>query len=245
MLKFQLVPYGKIDHESAIRAAMRNTGNEDQLDADLFEVTSDFLSKEIDVEKVKSSVPKWAENRIVALAQIIAKLRTEVERDFRGEQVKYRPQDEVATRLGKQLKKAAMLMTLTNDDPNGRFLESDFAVVERLAFDTAIGWNLDVVQAMMTYDNGKGEVSTKDLTEKSGLPRSNISRKLDDLLLLKVVTKIQRKATARNEDRILYRLTPEIRELWRAAEIKTIHVDRVMSVAKGRKIKIRRTTRRP
>lgn len=245
MLKFQLIPHHKTDHESVIRAAMRNTGNEGELDEDLFEITSDFLSREIDVDRVKRSVPQWAEDRIVALAQLIAKLRTEVERDFRGEQVRYRPQDEVATRLGKQLKKMAMLLTLTNDDPRGVVTESDFKVVERVAFDTAIGWSLDVVQAMMQFNGGQQPVSTKDLVDVSGLPRSNIARKMDDLLLLRVIEKITEKGAARNLDRVFYRLMPSVVKLWNQAKVAGEHFRRVATVAKGRKIKIRRGLRRP
>lgn len=245
MLKYQLIPYGHRDHESQIRAAMRNTGKEDELDADLFAAVSGFLSRDIDIDKIINGLPTWAEDRIVGLAQLIAMLRTEVERDYRGEMIKYRPQDEVATRLGKQLKKLAMLLPLTNDTKNMEFLESDFDVVERVAFDTAIGWSLDVVQAMMSFNNGLQPVSARELIEISKLPRSNISRKLEDLTMLKVVERTVDKTAARNEDRVFYKLSKPIRSLWAMAKVKSRHVERTMLVARGRKIKIRKGARKP
>lgn len=237
MLKFQLIPYAKRDHEAQIRAAMENTGIEDQMDEALFDVTARFFENEVDLDACRKKIPEWVTNRIVSISQIVAKLRVQVERDMRGETVKYKPQEEVASRLGKQLKKLAI--TLIPTSKTGEFTEEDWKVVERTAFDTATGWNLDVVQAIMDINGGEKPVTAKELIERSGLPRSNVSRRLEDLMILKAVKKEIREKASRNEDRVTYVLSPDIVRLWKQSEIKLNHVRRVVIVRKSRKYRLK------
>jgi len=233
MLKFQL-SRTREEQESIIEKAMENLGQEIDMEEELAEATEAFLNRDVNVDEIMTRIPKghWARRRILALSQLIARLRMEVERDFRGDQVMYRPQDEVGSRLAKQLLKLAMFLTETIDGGNKEFGKEEWRIVERVAFDTAIGWNLDVIQVIAR--NG-GRVSKRELVEGSRLPPTNVTRRIEDLLILRSITKHfdeDSKVTS-------FALTDDIKDLWRRSMVQDDHAEIVTDVRRTRKYRLR------
>jgi DNA-binding HxlR family transcriptional regulator len=238
MLKFQLVPRNLQEFDDIIRAAMSNSGKEDEMEKELQEVSAGFLTSVAGSVKnggeMTDVVPEWAIERIIALSQIVANLRGEVERDFRGEIVKYRPQNEVGTRLAKQMVKLGYCLACIGEGEN-KLTKKDYDIVERVAFDTAIGWNLDVVQVLM--QNG-GQMSRPDLARESALPVSNVTRRLDDMELLGVVRRIAVNKNSRaTMPKVHYRVSSDIRKLWARAEVSEYHAGRFARARKIKKVK--------
>ena len=230
-LKFQLSRSRK-EQETIIQRAMDNIGLEEELESGLSDVTEDFLNREIDVDELRSRIPKWARDRIIALSQLVAALRMEVERDFRGDQVKYRPQVEVGTRLAKQLLKTGMVLTETcMGKPT--FGVTEWNVIERIAFNTAIGWNLDVVQSMM--ENGGLPLNKNQLAKASNLPPSNVTRRLEDLSIAGMLNTSFDKKTCST----YYQLVEHVQSLWKRSMVQNNHSALVVELRKHVKGKLR------
>lgn len=232
MLKYQMSRSSR-EQELLISRAMQNLGKEQKLEKELSDVTNQFLNRSLDPDVLSGRIPKWAHDRILALSQLVVRLRSDVARNLRGDQVMFRPQTEIGTRLAKQLLKLAMLLTETNDDGN-KFDKNEWRIVERVAFDTAIGWNLDVVQAMMT--NPKGVMTKSELIAKSDLPPSNVARRLEDLLILGII-KPEKSGDKFNTTN--YRVVSDIQSLWKRSMVQDDHVSLVSDVRKVRKYRLK------
>lgn len=216
-LKYQMVNIQQIDQDAVIQSAINNVGRESNMVGDICDAVNRFTDYDVDMDRVYTLVPGWARDRIVALSQIIGTLRATVSRaDYTGE-VTHRPTAEVGTRLAKQLVKVGCVIGEIN---GGRELtRTDYALVERVAFDTAIGWNLDVVQAMM--DAGGGMAMTqKDIADAARLPSTNVRRRLDDMMELGIIHK--RAAEHREGPRqakFTFTLCEKLRALWDRAKV--------------------------
>lgn len=232
MIKFQMSRSAK-ESEVLISRAMANLGKEQKLEKELSNVTNLFLNRSLDSEILLERIPDWAIDRILALSQLVVLLRSDVARNLRGDQVMFRPQPEVGSRLAKQLKKLAVLLTETSDDGK-TFGQDEWKIVERVAFDTAIGWNLDVVQAMMT--NPKGVMSKSELVTASDLPPSNVARRLEDLLILGII-KPEKSGDKFNTTN--YRVVSDIQKLWKRAMVQDNHVSLVSDIRKIRKYRLK------
>jgi hypothetical protein len=232
LIKFQMSRSSK-ESEILISRAMANLGKEQKLEKELSDITIRFLNRVLDPEVLLERIPDWAIDRILALSQLVVLLRSDVARNLRGDQVMFRPQPEIGSRLAKQLKKLAVLLTETSVDGK-TFGKEEWKIVERMAFDTAIGWNLDVVQAMMT--NPKGVMSKSELITASDLPPSNVARRLEDLLILGII-KPEKSGDKFNTTN--YKVVPDIQELWKRSMVQDDHVSLVSDIRKVRKYRLK------
>jgi hypothetical protein len=234
LLKVQMFKTDE-EQEEIIRRAMMNIGKEEKMEEEMSGAFDRFLRRKLDLEKLRARVSEKIKERISSLAQLVSKLRMEVERDYRGDQVKYRPQDEVGSRLAKQLLKIGMLVTETN--AKKEFGEEEWRIVERVAFDTAIGWNLDVVQAMM---QGNGKMTRADLVKRSKLPPSNVQRRLEDLTISGIIHEVKSKQKFGASS---FRVKDRIQELWNRVRVVDDHSEVVSEIRKSRRYKIRQRRR--
>ncbi len=230
-LKFQMQPGTAKNTAARIMAAIANVALEDKMDSDLHKAAEEFLARRVEAS-VLPGVPMWVKDRVVALSQLIGLLRAQVDREQYGDRdVKYRPHSEVGTRLAKQLIKLGQMLAFVDDKPK---IDGDvYRLMERVAFDTAIGFHLDIVQALM---DGGGEGTRAVLAERTGLPTTNLQRRLDDLKLLKVIkVKPQTgpKAPKAGRHPHVYLISKRVRTLWKQAKVGEDHVGR--SVAARRK----------
>lgn len=242
-LKFDLLRDVGWSADDVIRAAIGNISRENDMELALAEAAGQFLSRSVDLDGLPQ-VPEWFSERIVALAQLISGLRAVVERESYGDQrLKYRPSHEIGTRLAKQLVKLAM--GLGHVDQVKVLGPEQYRLIERVAFDTAIGFHLEIVASLM--DLG-GEATKQDLATKTGLPFTNLGRALDDLQALGIVS--PRKSTKTllgpGRDPVAWTVVDKLKKLWVRSEIgeAEAHIKRIVRVRRRRSWPVRAKVRK-
>lgn len=177
--------------DEAIRAALRNVGREKTTRTETRGAVKSFVAaarKRWEVSNGK--LPELSDDsvdRLVALAQLIGMLRAEVERNNRTDQILYRPQHEVGTRLAKQLKKVGIGLAMVSGTED--ILAEDEALVRKIAFDTARGFHIELFEAVAKA--GDAGILTPDLCEAVRLPSSTAHSRLEDMELLGVLLKVK------------------------------------------------------
>jgi DNA-binding HxlR family transcriptional regulator len=238
-LKIQIIKDVAFRADEQVMAAMKNVSKELKMQEELQDVVGRFINRDIDLASIADMVPEWVYQRLMHLAQLIAMLRAKVEREqYQQDSIKFRPQHEVGTRLGKQLVKLAMAIAIV--DGKKQIDEDVYAVVERVAFDTAFGFHLDIVQAI--YDCGE-DANRELLHRETGLPATNLQRQLDDLVMLKIIRKSEAQHNRLGTGvKFSYKLTKRVRELWEGAQVGANHIQRAGLVRRrrGQSLMIRR-----
>lgn len=214
-LKFQLPILDLPDQVPILSRAIRGIGKTRRAEAELEDTIAAFQDYDMS-DDVYERVPGKYEGRIIALSQLISCLRAEVVRDeYRRGEVLIKPITELGTRLAKQLAILGCLLAEVSGDD--RLDEDDYRIVERMAFDTANTWHLDIVTTMSQF----GEpVDRATIVKSAELPKTNVDRKLDDLQLLKVIECEKRENTGPRQPRYFYSLTPHIRRLWEESHVQ-------------------------
>lgn len=222
-LKLQLIKMDKDGEDELLSSAMNSVGLEGEMNDEMGDSIRRFLLtvEQRSAKELHSEIPQSYKERIKSLSQIIARLRTTVDRDFKDDKVLYRPDPEVATRLAKQLIKLSMGLTYSLPE-KGEFSEEEFGIVEDVAFHTSTGWNLDLVESFARVDSKR--VTRKDLVDISNLPASNISRSIEDMKLLRLIIEHRDKDAALMQNRVYYELDPELIDLWKKAKITKNHL---------------------
>lgn len=232
-LKFQIVHNTSFDASKQIRAAMDSVGEEAERETELRAVAAGYLDRKIELtaEQMRKMVPTKYVDRMVALAQLVAMLRAEVDRDWSGDSIVRRPQHEMGTRLAKQLKKLAIALCLVE----GKTVVDDdiYRLVERVGMDTALGFHLDVVQAAM---KAGGTATREELSQVTRLPTTNMMRHLEDLVMLKIMSRSKKGVNKLGKGiTVPYVVTPRVRELWNAAKVSVDVVGMEAEVRRTRK----------
>ncbi len=221
-LQFQLLKGTDFSAKEEVIRAARNALNESQAtemekENKLMDLAGRFLSQKLPAGKM----PKFPDEmvyRISALARLISALRAKTERDRFSDELLYRPSREVGTRLAKQLVKLGMNLAFI--EGKSAVDASVYRLLERVALDTAIGFHVDLMQAIM---QAGGEADRETLTLRTGIPGYTVLRRLIDLkdlqVLDKLPTNLQKTHIGRSRDR--YRVSDWVRELWAEAGIKT------------------------
>jgi energy-coupling factor transporter ATP-binding protein EcfA2 len=219
-LKFQLSPMNMQSTKSVLDAALRGVAHEKAKNEALQEATLRFLDRDVPTLSIERTIPEKYWSRIIALAEIVSILRHVVTRDFHDD-IKFHQSPEVGTRLVKQLGKLAMAVVYTLGQK--QLDERSYGIVERVAFDTAIGFNLDIVQAAMEL--GGENFTVGELAHQSSLPEHTVRRRIDDMILTKVIFRDQRVATERGAPKWTYKLSKRIRKLWAEARVTGSHIN--------------------
>ncbi len=211
-LKFVFRTFSKKHQTELIGNALSSIGREQEQEEVLQEAVARFLNRKvrvIDLPRFNAEMTR----RITALVQLIAHMRAQVERDRYTGDIKYRPVPEVGGRLVKQLGKLAMLITYIQGD---EVIGNDvYQIIERVAFDTAYGFHLDVVTAMM--ERG-GIASKREISEDCKLPVSTLTRRFEDLQVLNAIEPAgQRDSDGGGRPVKLWQITEHVSVLWREA----------------------------
>ena len=168
--------------EAAINKAGDLAGKEEEMRRALAQATTScFTYYAIHArEQDAANVEERTRERIKALANITAKLRSEVARD-RWHKVQYQPQAEVGTRLAKQfLKLAQGLAIFYEHDSVG---EKEYEAALRIAQDSVGSQRMQLVLALV----GAGPISTKEAGDRARIPTDTAKELLEDLWMLKLV----------------------------------------------------------
>lgn len=170
--------------EAAINRAGEMAGKEDEMRRALSEATTSCLScyaaqaKELVIVDVEADTQK----RIEALANITAKLRSEVDRD-RYHKVMYQPQAEVGTRLNKQLLKLGQALAIYYESPSVG--EEEYCALLRIARDSIPNQRMQLVLAL----TGAEPMNTKEAGAIAKIPTDTAKELLEDLWMLKLVNR--------------------------------------------------------
>jgi predicted transcriptional regulator len=212
-LKF-FMPY-KGNRDKQIFAALDNTTNEKEIEEAIQKVVTPFLARKVS-PKEYPKVPRWVNKRLVALAQLLSLLRTVPERDKFTSDLLYRPDREIGTRPAKQLRKLGMALAIVRGK---RTVDYEiYRIMERVAFDSAVGFHIDVVRILAE----QGECTVSEISEEKKIPITTLDRNLTNLTDLGVVTRrkdMDSDPERKGPKQYLYDVTPEVKRLWRMARV--------------------------
>lgn len=232
-LKFQLPKPPKKQADDMVMEAMLGTTQQRLRDEELKAASLAFLNRDVPALIPAEVIPLEFLKRIRALAFLIAILRAKVEYSGYGteKELSHRPESEFPMRLAKQLTKLAMANMLVLN--RKKVDERTFRLVERVAFNTAYGFHLDVLQAMFQLNGGR-EILVEDMAEAANMPRQTIQKRLEDMTVLGVLkkTSYNRGQTGRPPSR--FTIVPSIRKLWDEANVVEDHTREAVEARRGR-----------
>ncbi len=198
------------------------TTKEEEKNDDIKGAALAFLNRDMPKLDPAVVIPGTHLQRILALANLIAVLRAEVEYKGYGfdKEVSHRPEAELPTRLGQQLTKLAMANMVVMGK---RLVDDDvFHLVERVAFNTAYGFNLDIIHALMGL-GGQG-IFLDDAVEVTRIPHNTITKRLEDLVVMGVAKRVKLKINrGAGRAAMTYSVVPSVRQLWKQAKVKGQH----------------------
>ena len=207
-LKYEMMRGNDWSADAQVTQAISNLIRPEDMQKDLQAVAGGFLSRE--VPSPLPDIPERYVDRMVALSQLIAALRANVDRpEFQSDgPLRYRPTREVGTRLATQLLRLGQMLCVVDGEPS--LGEEQWRVLVKTAKDTAIGFHLDLVEALIT-----GPKQRKDLSQALTLPESSLGRVLEDLLILGVVGKSMNDSPQQaGRPAYLWGLRDWVRDLW-------------------------------
>jgi hypothetical protein len=193
--------------EAAINRAGDLAGREEEMRSELAETTKCCFAYYTTRAREQDTivVEKETRERIKALANITAKLRSEVARD-RHHKVLYQPQAELGTRLAKQFLKLAQGLTIFYEDDSVG--EKEYGALLRIARDTVPSQRMQLVLAL----GGAEPPSTKGVGDKAKIPTETAKELLEDLWMLNLADRSGHKVFS-------WQLTEEVNSLLQQARL--------------------------
>jgi hypothetical protein len=170
------------DAKASINKAGDLAGREDEMREDLRLATTGCLTcySNIVKELMVVDVENQTKQRVKALANITAKLRSEVARD-RFHKVQYQPNAEVGTRLSKQLLKLGQALAIFYE--NSTVSADEYEALLRIARDSIPRQRMQLVLALI----GAEPMNTREAGDKAKIPTDTAKELLEDLWMLKLV----------------------------------------------------------
>lgn len=218
-LKFEMrdTPEGK---KAKIIAAIGNTSKSAAMEDELAAVCRKFLLTEVDPTALPQVQGPQIE-RIMAMAELVSVLRAQVDREAFGDRdVRYRPSPEVGTRIAKQLTKLGQMLTFVFGVEE--ITQEIMDILLRVAKDTSVGFNVDIVRAMLA---GKREpMARQDIARYAKIPEASLYRRLQDLEYLGIVMRTNTPPppghrAVRVVTAVLYAIKPWFAAIWDASQV--------------------------
>ena len=214
-LKYRLEKHAEPEDErERIVRAMSNVNKEVNMRKELQSAGSAFLHNDFtDIPELDDK----SEERIVALAMLIARLRGVVNRDkYDHQQMLTRASYELGTRLAKQLVKLAFGI--------GMFYGESVVSLKtmKIVCNVAIHTVLDKVSAVVRALWGDGEFKPRrieDMVEMAGLTRATIRRTLEDFEMLKLVERKKVTNTEHGSHAYTYMLKQKVWNLLKETQV--------------------------
>lgn len=240
MIKYQMVRYGQEetlqDEHAVLRQALRNVGHEQQKDEELSEVVVRFLLNEFDPIKLKALIPQKYEDKLCNLSSMIVRFRQSVQRErFKPDEISYKPLLESPARVGQQLMKLMVMLMVTSEDGK-TFGDKEMRIIERVSFDTSIGWNIDVFETLVRAGGLERPVSIAEMVAIDDYSNKvSLGRRLDDMVITNLLVKERVTGKAANKSSKFFSATPILSQLWLDSMIEGEHRDRIMQALERRK----------
>jgi hypothetical protein len=198
-----------------INTAMEGLYKESEMADELSALGQNFIESRInDIDVDKLICPPWVRQKVGYLVELVCWLRGSVIRSFHGA-IEYRPEQEVGTRLAKQLIKLGWGLCIVEDKESIDW--GIYTLLRRVALDTAEGFSFDIVRSAMKH--GGQHVAIDILIEEADLPREELRSKLDDMVILRLLEPGRKKNPASLKAQSSWSVTRLVRKLW--AEIES------------------------
>lgn len=168
------------------KRAMQNVGQEKQMREEISTALSQFIWT-IDIPKfTEIKIPEKIADQLAYLAAFCVRARSGVVRG-RGQSggISYIPEPEAPARLAKQLLTLACGLAILY---NSRELSArDYSIIHRVGMDTLPKMRLEILRLMRKQAK---PLTTTELAEKTDYPANTVRRHLEDLQVLKVITRL-------------------------------------------------------
>jgi DNA-binding HxlR family transcriptional regulator len=225
-LKFQLPRPPRAERELIIESAILGVTREVEKEKALKTAMCEFLDFKRDPLSPAEALDRRTVRRLGALAELVGVLRQTVEWSHGGmgkdREVAYRDDPEMPTRLAKQLTRLALADCAVRGKT--KVDATTWRLLERVGFNTANGFNLDVVEAMMSL--GGVDVELNELETASKMHRNTLERRLETMEVLGIISrrKISRHGTPGGL-RYRVQVCPSVRKLWKTLAPGESHID--------------------
>ncbi len=222
-VKFEMYK-GKIcDSDMMIQSAINSLSQENEFERRMQELVGEFCSLDFH-ECDLPGIPNWMRNSLSALCQVTSSLRASVDREkFGGREIKYRPSGEIGTRLAKSFMRIAQVDSHMREKKEVD--EEAYELLKRLAMDSCIGFNIEIVEAVMALG---GKARRTEIGTYTGIPTSTLIRRVTDLQLLGVLKRARKpkedvlpSLVRAGRKAYVWIVDKEIRRFWKAAGLKT------------------------
>lgn len=213
-LKYRMRRIADDIQESLIMETLRNIGREGTMKAEIMEAAQSFLDCEFDPSDVPI-IPLETLYALTALAEVVALLRTTVDRDLvQRDRIRYRPQSEYATRIAKQLAKALLGLAMIHTPP--QVTEKDYQIVAKMATDSCIPFHLDVMRLLVKSPKQTIEQISKGIK----VPMTTLRECMDNMQLVGILTRTEASAKGPGRKAYLWEVEPEVLDKWQRAKLK-------------------------
>jgi len=185
-LKFRLSSPTERMIDDQMDSALDSIGREAESSKELQKTVAAYLKNKLPPIDELPSIPAGGDvrERLKSCAKLVAAMRTQVERDQRLNDPQYKPTPESPNRVIKQLGTIVRIVAWINGSSEvGRGDEME--LVSKVAFDTVCGFDSDIVGAMMSMG---GRATRKDISEACGVPSTTVSRRIEDMLIVGIVS---------------------------------------------------------
>lgn len=182
-IKYKIKQVDNSGRES-IKQALLNLKQNSLMRQQLLEIGTAALDREVDF------IPDLGDEimeRIVSLAQFIARLRGVVSRERYTGTVNFKPMSEIGTRIAKQLCKLAMGIAIFKGDHD--ISEATYDTIVNVGKDTIPDRVEEIVKQLFIHERPGESNSTQDISRWSKFPLDTTRFMLQDLSLLEIVAR--------------------------------------------------------
>jgi hypothetical protein len=178
--RFLLYRLESNDRASSARKALQNAGREKQIRQDINAAIHAFT-------KTVKPIPAWSlgsehTEKLVALADFVAKARTGIMRDGYRRDIEYIPEWEGPARLAKQLNRLAYGLSCLTGERD--LSHENYEIIFSVAENSIPKDRREVLHSLLGKD-GMGEAG--EIETETGIPHSVVYRILEDLEALRIV----------------------------------------------------------
>lgn len=224
------------DAEAQIEMALSNVNSSEAMLDDMQSAADSFLNFKIPRNEIPELSKEWTK-RLIGLSQFVAMLRAVVPKSYGSEKLAYRPQHEMGTRIAKQLKK--LLLGLAMLRYPFEITEDDYAIAVRVAMDSCIGFNLEIVAELMIKDG----LTADEISQKSHIPLSTCRELLNDMQVLGVIDRSTTGEVRQGRPQYIWWVTETVERHWSNARLGNPSNARIVASIADRHVEMTRLMR--
>lgn len=141
----------------------------------------------------KAARPEFHEQYIeycTSISRLVATIRGKVKREHLTRDLVYRPRSEIGNRLGGQLLKAGLALSIVFDSPV--YTNRIMRITRKVARDTARGFNFEIVEQIAnSVEEGGIGLDADQLSNRLGISKSDVVKRITDLKTLGLIDRVK------------------------------------------------------